>query len=44
MDSPAWTFIRIKDQGVRNVDPSEFTFFKKLSPLGAVIRESAQNS
>jgi len=44
MDSPTWTFIRIKDQGVRNVDPSEFTFFKKLRPLGAVIRESAQNS
>ena len=44
MNNPQWTFIKIKDQGVRQVDPSEGIFFKKLSPLGAVIRESAQNS
>jgi len=41
---PKWVFIRIRDRGDRTVDPSEGLFFEKLPPLGAVIRESAQNS
>ena len=41
---PSWEFIRIKDRGTRKVDPAEGLFFENLPPLGAVIRESAQNS
>jgi len=39
-----WHFIKIRDRGLRNVDPSEGIHFEKLPPIGAVIRESAQNS
>jgi hypothetical protein len=41
---PRWEFIKIRDRGTRTVDPAEGLFFEKLPPLGAVIRESAQNS
>jgi len=42
--NPKWHFIEIRDRGIRNVDPSEGIHFEKLPPIGAVIRESAQNS
>jgi hypothetical protein len=41
---PEWHFLKIRDRGIRNVDPAEGIHFEKLPPLGAVIRESAQNS
>lgn len=44
IDSPKWHFLKIRDRGDRNVDPAESNFFEKLPALGAVIRESAQNS
>lgn len=41
---PKWEFLRKKDLGMRNIDPAEDYFFEELPPLGAVIRESTQNS
>ena len=41
---PKWHFIKVANQGSRSVDPAEGLHFEKLPPLGAVIRESAQNS
>ena len=42
--NPKWVFLRKKDLGMRNIDPAEDYFFEELPPLGAVIRESTQNS
>ena len=39
-----WFFLSTSDWGDRTVDPGEGYFFEKLPALGAVIRESAQNS
>ena len=41
---PTWHFIKVANQGSRSVAPAEGIHFEKLPPLGAVIRESAQNS
>ena len=41
---PKWEFLRKRDLGARNIDPAEDLFFEKLPPLGAIIRESTQNS
>lgn len=45
MKTPQWHFLRVRDRGFRLDDPSAGLMFEKLgSNLGAVIRESAQNS
>ena len=41
---PKWHFIKVANQGSRNVAPSDELMFEKLPALGAVIRESTQNS
>ncbi|MDC0625784.1 hypothetical protein OAO46_00515 [Candidatus Poseidonia alphae] len=41
---PKWEFFRKRDLGAKNVDPAEDLFLEKLPPLGAIIRESTQNS
>ena len=41
---PKWQFLRKRDLGARNIDPAEDLFFENLPPLGAIIRESTQNS
>ena len=40
---PGWHFAAKRERD-RNVDPAEDLFFEDLPPLGAVIRESTQNS
>ena len=40
---PSWNFEAARERS-RNVDPAEDLFFESLPPLGAVIRESTQNS
>ena len=40
---PNWNFEAARERS-RNVDPAEDLFFESLPPLGAVIRESTQNS
>ena len=40
---PNWHFVAARERD-RNVDPAEDLFFESLPPLGAVIRESTQNS
>ena len=40
---PSWNFEAARARS-RNVDPAEDLFFESLPPLGAVIRESTQNS
>ena len=40
---PGWHFVAARERD-RNVDPAEDLFFESLPPLGAVIRESTQNS
>lgn len=43
-DRAVWNFLEIKERGRRIVNPAEGILFEDLSPLGALIRESAQNS
>lgn len=40
---PSWHFVAKRERD-RNVDPAEGILFENLPPLGAVIRESTQNS
>ena len=41
--TPDWHFVAKRERD-RNVDPAEGILFENLPPLGAVIRESTQNS
>jgi hypothetical protein len=41
---PKWHFRPIIQRSEKNADPGEEYFFKELGPLGALVRESIQNS
>ena len=41
---PNWHFRPILQRSEKNADPGEEHFFKEIGPVGALVRESIQNS